>query len=100
MKFSTLALASAFALTGTLALAQNSPSGGGAASGSPAGETTTGSSTNGADLGSSMPGTNAGVPKPSSTDAAQPAGNANNSGVVPSPSSRITPGQKNEANGP
>jgi hypothetical protein len=99
MKLLTLALASAFALTGTLALAQNSPSGGGAATSSPAGATTTGSSTSGADLGSSMPGTNAGVPKPGSTDAAQPAGNAN-TGAVPSPSSRNSPGQKNEANGP
>jgi hypothetical protein len=100
MKRSTLALASAFALTASLALAQNSPSGGGAATGSPAATTTTGSSTHGANLGSSMPGTNAGVPRPGSTDAAMPAGNANNSGAAPDPSSRISPGPKNEATGP
>jgi hypothetical protein len=46
-----------------------------------------------------MPGANAGVPKPR-TDGAQPAGNSDNSGgATPSPSSPISPGQKNEENG-
>jgi hypothetical protein len=58
--------------------------------------TTTGSSTT---LGQSMPGANAGVPKPS-TDGAQPAGNEDNSNsAVPPPHSGISPGQKNESNG-
>jgi len=60
---------------------------------------TTGASTNGTTLGESMPGTNAGVPKPR-TDGAQSAGNADNSGVAPASSSRISSGQKNEPNGP
>jgi hypothetical protein len=93
MKFSTLALATIFALSNTFVFAQNTSSGG-----SSAAAPTTGSSTNGTTLGQSMPGANAGVPR-SRTDGAQPAGNADNSGgVAPSPSSRISPGQKNEAN--
>ena len=96
MKLPTLALASAFVLTATLALAQSSTSGGAARSST---APTTGSSTNGTTLGESMPGVNSGVPKRGSTDGAQPAGNADNSGARPASSSRISPGQKNEENG-
>jgi hypothetical protein len=94
MKPSTLALVTVFALSSTFAFAQNSSSGGGSAA--PAAAPTTGASTHGTTQGQSMPGAKAGVQK-GITDGAQPAGNADNSGgAVPSPSSRISPGQKNE----
>jgi len=96
MKLPTLALASAFVLTATLALAQSSTSGGVARSST---APTTGSSTNGTTLGESMPGVNSGVPKRGSTDGAQPAGNADNSGARPASSSRISPAKKMKRTG-
>ena len=99
MKAPTLILAAALALSSTFAFAQSSSSG----AGSTAVPSTTGpvtGSPNEATVGQSMPGANAGVPRRGPTDGAMPAGNADNSGgAVPTPSSRISPGQKNEENG-
>ena len=93
MKLSTLALASAFAITGTLAFAQNTTAGSQAAPA--AGSTATAPNTT---TGTAVPGASGG-PRDRS-DGAQPAGNADNSNsATPAPSSRISPGQKNEENG-
>ena len=90
MKLSTLALASAFAVSGTLAFAQNSTPDRPAAATAATPPTTT--------TGTAVPGTSGG-PRDRS-DGAQPAGNADNSNsATPAPSSRISPGQKNEENG-
>jgi hypothetical protein len=90
MKLPTLALASEFAVTGTLAFAQNSTPASPAAGTAATAPTTT--------HGTAVPGTGAG-PRDRS-DAAQPVGNADNSNsATPAPSSRISPSQKNEENG-
>jgi hypothetical protein len=91
MKYSTLAIATAFALSSTLACAQNT-------SGDAAGSPTATAPPAGAST-ARQPATNAGESK-LATDGAQPAGNEDNSGGArPAPSSRTSPGQKNEETG-
>src|ERR1700761_4325156 len=101
MKNLMLATATMLALSGTVELAQTSIENPGS---------------NGATLGNSQPGVAAGVPYPaegattgaagarraaSRRDGAQPAGNEDNSNsATPAPHSSISPGQRNEANGP